>query len=681
MATPNEIAAAAACFTCLDDVQQRAAKLYLLDQLSAGGVPGSGTVTSVSVVTANGVSGSVANPNTTPAITLTLGAITPTTVNGFTFIGTGGSTVDFGTGGTVQYGASSGTVTSVSVVTANGFSGTVATATTTPAITIIAGAITPISVSLTGTAGAGFVRYLTQSANPTPGASGFVEFADSTGRKSWIRQSDGFMRTWDATLTGNRVYTLQDASGIIAFTNLAQTISGDQTFSGRIISTVNGASLAPPVSIVGTVFTGGGATNTKPQLLVEPTGTTSSLWSNSGTMIGANAPVGFGGSLIDLKVNGATYFRVDSNASLYILNTIIFGTVSDTFMFRRSAAVIQFGTVDAAAPVAQTTRVQSVVAGTLDTAGAAWNISGSVGTGTGTGGSIIFNVAPAGSTATTQNALTPALTLSGEKVATFTGNLILTQTGLVSTPMLAITGATFTGGSATTTKPSLLVEPAGAGSTTWSVNGTLIGANANAGTPNLIDLQTSGATKFNVSSTGAVVTASTVTVPGTSSYRISGRGNLSASADGAWVFNNNAASGFTSLTLGADTATPASPSIRAASGVGSNIAGGALTLVGGLSTGSGLGGSIIFQTSPATASSSTANTATTAVTIDSAGLTTFAFPLRLKGFTVATLPAAGTAGRRAYVTDATAPVWNTALTGGGAIVCAVFDNGVAWVAG
>ena len=41
---------------------------------------GAGTVTSVSVVTANGVSGTVATPTTTPAITLTLGAITPTTV-------------------------------------------------------------------------------------------------------------------------------------------------------------------------------------------------------------------------------------------------------------------------------------------------------------------------------------------------------------------------------------------------------------------------------------------------------------------------------------------------------------------------------------------------------------------------------------------------------------------------
>lgn len=41
---------------------------------------GAGSVTTVSVVTANGVSGSVSNPTTTPAITIVLGAITPTSV-------------------------------------------------------------------------------------------------------------------------------------------------------------------------------------------------------------------------------------------------------------------------------------------------------------------------------------------------------------------------------------------------------------------------------------------------------------------------------------------------------------------------------------------------------------------------------------------------------------------------
>jgi hypothetical protein len=50
-------------------------------------------------------------------------------------------------------------------------------------------------------------------------------------------------------------------------------------------------------------------------------------------------------------------------------------------------------------------------------------------------------------------------------------------------------------------------------------------------------------------------------------------------------------------------------------------------------------------------------------------------------YTVATLPAAGTAGRRAYVTDALAPTFLGAMTGGGAVICPVFDNGTAWVAG
>lgn len=52
--------------------------------------------------------------------------------------------------------------------------------------------------------------------------------------------------------------------------------------------------------------------------------------------------------------------------------------------------------------------------------------------------------------------------------------------------------------------------------------------------------------------------------------------------------------------------------------------------------------------------------------------------LILVPYTVATLPP-GTVGDRAYVTDATAPAWNTALTGGGAVVVPVFRNATVWV--
>ncbi len=52
--------------------------------------------------------------------------------------------------------------------------------------------------------------------------------------------------------------------------------------------------------------------------------------------------------------------------------------------------------------------------------------------------------------------------------------------------------------------------------------------------------------------------------------------------------------------------------------------------------------------------------------------------VRLKGYTVATLPA-GTQGGTAFVTDATTPTYNAALVGGGAVVVPVFYNGTAWV--
>ena len=55
--------------------------------------------------------------------------------------------------------------------------------------------------------------------------------------------------------------------------------------------------------------------------------------------------------------------------------------------------------------------------------------------------------------------------------------------------------------------------------------------------------------------------------------------------------------------------------------------------------------------------------------------------IRTQGYTVATLPAAGTVGRRAYVTDALAPTFLTVIVGGGAVRCPAFDNGTAWVAG
>jgi len=64
--------------------------------------------------------------------------------------------------------------------------------------------------------------------------------------------------------------------------------------------------------------------------------------------------------------------------------------------------------------------------------------------------------------------------------------------------------------------------------------------------------------------------------------------------------------------------------------------------------------------------------------IESGGTVALLARLRLFGYTVAALPA-GTIGDTAYVTDATAPTYNGALTGGGAVTVPVFYNGAAWV--
>lgn len=65
---------------------------------------------------------------------------------------------------------------------------------------------------------------------------------------------------------------------------------------------------------------------------------------------------------------------------------------------------------------------------------------------------------------------------------------------------------------------------------------------------------------------------------------------------------------------------------------------------------------------------------------DSAYAVITASMLRLTpALTVATLPAAGTQGRIAYVTDALAPAFLAIAVGGGGVITTVFDNGTNWV--
>ena len=115
-----------------------------------------------------------------------------------------------------------------------------------------------------------------------------------------------------------------------------------------------------------------------------------------------------------------------SNATIDIRNGGFLGfNNGDFYMRAKSANFLQFGLPDAAAPVAQTIGVQSVVAGaTTNTPGADFTIAGSQGLGSGIGGSIIFKVAPAGTAGNpAQNALATALTIASDKTATFASSV------------------------------------------------------------------------------------------------------------------------------------------------------------------------------------------------------------------------------------------------------------------
>lgn len=100
----------------------------------------------------------------------------------------------------------------------------------------------------------GFEEFGALGSAPSAPSAGFRLYGDASGRPSW-RRADGFTRTFDAsTITGNRVYTLQDVTGVIAMLEAAQTFTGVNTFSpsgsggsGFTISTTSRFSTVAPL--------------------------------------------------------------------------------------------------------------------------------------------------------------------------------------------------------------------------------------------------------------------------------------------------------------------------------------------------------------------------------------------------------------------------------------------------
>lgn len=120
---------------------------------------------------------------------------------------------------------------------------------------------------------------------------------------------------------------------------------------------------------------------------------------------------------------------------------------------------------------------------------------------------------------------------------------------------------------------------------------------------------------------------------------------------------------------------------------GTTGTGGQITIRSGLGgTTSGNSGSILIETGTVT-SGTPGNVQllvkeSLGLTINSDGSVTISSSMGLGVVTVATLPTCNTAlkGRLYAVSDATAPLYNTALTGGGTVSVPVYCNGTAWTA-
>lgn len=233
------------------------------------------------------------------------------------------------------------------------------------------------------------------------------------------------------------------------------------------------------------------------------------------------------------QLSGDTTPRVRIGLNTTDTASVGFGNGSvarDLFLERAGAATIRQGGADAAAPIAQTHIVQNVVAGTSNTAGVNYTVAGSQGTGTGVGGSLLFQVAPAGTTGTAQNALSTALTIS-TTANTSALQLIAGANGAASLASLLLNGTVFTGGSGTTNFPALFIQPSGTtAATTWSTSGTGLGMNLASGfAGNFLDFHSGGGvSNFLVSSSGTISIANSSTVisgaTSASAWTINGKG-------------------------------------------------------------------------------------------------------------------------------------------------------------
>ncbi len=209
------------------------------------------------------------------------------------------------------------------------------------------------------------------------------------------------------------------ASSATTFTNYTSAYFSDPV-QGSNVTFTNKWSLGADSARIGTsnqltISTTGVLTATAPVFTTPTLGVASGTsLALGGATIGANVFAVTGNSNFSGTISTGGGVIVTAGNIVISSNVGVFGLRgSATLLSAPAAATLQFGNADVAAPVAQTLRVQSVVAPTADTAGAAMTIIGSLSTGSGASGDIIFQTGGTGAGSTAQNTATTAITIKG----------------------------------------------------------------------------------------------------------------------------------------------------------------------------------------------------------------------------------------------------------------------------
>ena len=259
--------------------------------------------------------------------------------------------------------AGGGTVTQVSVVTANGVSGSVATSTTTPAITLTLGAITPTSVTASGAISAGATVTGSNLSGVNTGDQVIILSGDrmlTEGSDFLITESgDYILETGDVTGQGTGRIPAVITPQAVTYEKM-QYVSTANRLLGRGSSTgqVEEISLGSGISLSGTVLSATGTGGTVTNVTVTPSdGITASVGTSTTTPaislgLGAITPtsVASTGTVTGTNISGSTS-GANTGDQIIALTGPVTGTGTTTFATTITNGAVTYDKIQSAAAI------------------------------------------------------------------------------------------------------------------------------------------------------------------------------------------------------------------------------------------------------------------------------------------------------------------------------------------